>query len=311
MHLTPRALQVLRFLRRFKFVDRALVQRCFFPKDRDGSVTREFLRKLVAAGFARKLRAEVADPLTTSTAPVYVPTESGCCVLATHAGDMGLLLDCAPNTRAWVNLRHWVCLSALVVTLEEALAAQSYVSCPRVLFEHDVVNPEAIDPQDRFKLYTEISKGGTDAERRLVCVPDAALELRVGSFGRAYYVEVERGLDTPSRVAASKTPGYQGLFESRLFQRHFPSVTDFRVLAVCPSAGWRDALRREVAKRKKGAERWLFASRQDLTARAFLHEPVVFGCEGEGRPLVKPPPASPPAAPAPGLRQGHLEGQLV
>lgn len=303
MHVTHRALQVLRLLRRCKFVDRALVQRSFFPKDKDGSVTREFLRKLVSAGYARKLRAEVADPLTTSTAPVYVPTEGGCCVLATHTGDMALLLDCVPNCRAWVNLRHWVCLSGLILTLEEALAAQRYVGCPRVLFEHDVINPEATEPKDRFKLYTEITKP-SETTRKLVCVPDAALELCVGAYQRAYYVEYERGLDAPSRVAASKTPGYQGLFESKRFQRHFPSVSDFRVLTVCPSAAWRDALRRAVAK-KKGAERWLFAARGDLTAKTFLHGPVFFGCEGEGRPLVKAPPL---ASPAPGLREGVPEG---
>jgi hypothetical protein len=232
-------------------------------------------------------------------------------VLATHTGDPSLQLDAPPNTRGWVNLRHWVCLSGLIVTLDEALAAQRYVCCPRVILEHDVINPEAAEAKDRFKLYTEITKGGTDAERRLVCVPDAALELRVGSYSRAYYVEYERGLDAPSRVAASKTPGYQGLFESRLFRRHFPDVGDFRVLAVCPDERWRDALRRLVAK-KKGAERWLFASREDLTAASFLHGPVVFGCEGEGRPLVKPPPdATPLTAPAPGLQQGQPQGQLV
>src|SRR4029078_3441674 len=96
--------------------------------------------------------------------------------------------------RAWGNLRHWVCLSELIFTLDQALAAQTYVSCPRVLFEHDVINPEATEPKDRFKLYTEIASATTNA-RKVFCVPDAGVELAVGVYRRAYYVEYERGLD--------------------------------------------------------------------------------------------------------------------
>lgn len=287
MQITPRAVEVLRLLRRYKFVDRAIVQRRFFPSDRDGSVTREYLRKMVRAGFARRVHAEVADPITTGTAPVYVPTESGCCVLAAQARDPSLFLDCAPNVRAWTSLRHWVCLSSLVLDLESALAAQDVACCPRLFFEHDVINPEATEPRDRFKLYTEVNAGGAGA-RKLVCVPDAAFELQVGSFSRAFFIEYERGLDTPARVASSKCGGYHGLFESKKFQRHFPGVSDFRVLCVCPSDTWRDALRRAVAK-KSGHERWLFATRSALDASSFLCGNVFLGCTGEAKSLLRPP----------------------
>lgn len=311
MQLTPRALQILRLIRRFKFVDRALVQRCYFPRDKDGSVTREFLRKLVNAGYARRLRAEVADPHTTSTAPVYVPTETGCSMLAQGLDNPDLFLDALPNTRAWTSLRHWVCLSDLLVTIEQALATQSVVCCPRMILEHDVANAEATEPRERFRLYTEVRPAAVGT-RRLVCVPDAAFELTVGSVRRAYYVELERCLDSANRVAASKCGGYQGLFESRLFQRHFPGVQDFRVLAVCDGRHWRDRLRAAVAK-KPGAERWLFATRQDLTGTAFLHAPVLFGCTGEGQALLRPAPPStpqttPPTSPAPVATGGVLRG---
>ena len=59
------------------------------------------------------------------------------------------------------------------------------------------------------------------------------------------------------------------------FGHHFPQATDFRVLAICPNAGWRDMLVQEM-RQKPGAELWLFCAIQDVTVEKFLHEPIFF-----------------------------------
>ena len=83
---------------------------------------------------------------------------------------------------------------------------------------------------------------------------------------------------------------------THLFRRHFPSASDFRVLALCPSPAWRDALRREM-KDKPGADVWLFASQTDLRADAVLHGPVWSKLDREGLSLVPAPTPEPtPAA---------------
>jgi hypothetical protein len=73
-----------------------------------------------------------------------------------------------------------------------------------------------------------------------------------------------------------------------------------RVLAVCPNAGWRDALRREFIERhgeltkpKPGADLWLFVAVQDITATSFLHEPICYTLERGPLPFVPRPAASP------------------
>lgn len=298
MVITPTVRNILIVLRRYKFLNRAQIQRLFFPKDKDGSVTRNVLRKIKHAGLCRALH-----PPENSSAPVvYVPTDAGCSVLAAETGDVSYLLDCQPNTKAWVSFHHFLAVTDLFIKFDKALQNQTYVSMPCLFFEHDILNPDASDPKTRFKLYTQISE-------KIVCVPDAACDLRVASFCRAYYWELERGTDSPMRVAAKKTPGYFGLSQGQHFKRHFAHAQDMRVVAVCPNGPWRDALRKAM-RDKPGAEFWLFAAVNDLSAETFLHAPVFYTAAAEHpKPLVKAPEGAPLAAPsgqkAPGAEKGH------
>lgn len=299
MTITDRVLHILRLLRRYKFLTTAQIRTRCVPNDKDGAITREVMRKMKDAGLARRLKAEVHDPLATSSVPVWLPTETGCCVLATKTGNIRYLLDSQPNTNSWQNFAHYVAVSELFLTLDAALALQARVLMNALYFEHDVVNPDETDPRKKFKTYTVVKEEARGAHvHRVVCVPDAACEIQVGPYRRAYYWELERGTDTPMRAGAKKVPGYHGLFESKKFQRHFPEAQDMRVIAVCPNAGWRDAMRRAVAAQNKGADLWLFVAWDEIKPdESFLHGPIVYTCTDGSRPLVKP--AATPPAPAP------------
>src|SRR5262245_45559853 len=109
--ITPRVLTILRLLRRFKFLTTRQIRDWVLSHDKDGSITREIMRKIRQAGLAHRLKAEVHDPLATSSVPVWVPTEAGCCVLASHTGDASLLLDCPPNTSSWTQFAHYCAVS--------------------------------------------------------------------------------------------------------------------------------------------------------------------------------------------------------
>lgn len=289
MNLTPRAQTILRELRRYKFLATAQIRRWCVPNDKDGSITREVLRKLQDAGLARRFRAEVANPVMTSSAPVWTPTEAGCCLLAAKTGDASLILDSLPNTNNWTQFAHYVAVSELVHTIDQAFAAQTYAKLGAVYFEHDVIS-DAKEPEKKFRLYTVVSQ---HEPRRVVCVPDFAFEVIVNQYRRVYFGELERGTDTPKRVWAKKSPGYSGM--QHHFRKHFPDAQDWRVLFTWPNAGLRDAARRAADPAK--SDMWLFAALPDMT-ESFLHEPVIYTAQEGPKPFIKPP-AAPATAPVP------------
>lgn len=302
MNITDRDINILEWLLRCGFLVTAQIRSLLFPSDKDGSVTRDRLRKLDAAGFIARRRAEVANPLTSNTVPVWIITERGICQLALRKDDASILNQKPPCTRSWHLFCHYVCVSDLMIAVRKAITAQSRVILRDTYFEHTVVNANADDPSSRYRLYTVVR----EEPKRIICAPDGAFELQVGSYRRAYYLELERGTDTPQRVAAKKTSGFAALAETKKWKLHFPQASDFRVLAVAPTPSWRDSLRKAV-KAKPGAESWLFAARNELSVETFLHGDIVYTC-GEGpRPLVRPE-ASPAPLPAAVVPNGGMNG---
>ena len=278
MNFTPRMEGILRELRKYKFLATAQIRKRCVSNDRDGSITREVLRKLSDAGLARRFRAEVTNPGMTSSAPVWTPTEAGCCLLATKTGDASLILDTIPNTSNWAQFAHYVAVSELVYMIDKAFLLQSYASLGVVYFEHDGIS-DSKEPEKRFRLYTIVSQ---NESKRIVCVPDFAFEVIVNQYRRVYYGELERGTDTPKRVWAKKSPGYSGM--QNHFRKHFPDAQDWRVLFIWPNAGMRDAARRAADPAK--SEMWLFAALPDIT-ESFLHQPVIYTALDGPKPFVK------------------------
>lgn len=286
MNITPRVIEILLVLRRYKFLTARQIRDWCVPNDKDVSITREVLRKMQTAGLARRFRAEVHDPRITPGVPVWTLTEAGGCVLATKTGDASHILDALSNTSNWTQFAHYVAVSEVVHTIDEAFGSQNYAKLGAVYFEHDVIS-DAKEPEKKFRLYTVVSHNEL---KKTVCVPDFAFEVSVNQYRRVYYGELERGTDTPKRVAAKKTPGYAGM--QHHFQKHYPEAQDWRVLFIWPNAGMRDAARRAVDPAK--TEMWLFAALPDITT-SFLHEPVMYTAQDGPKPFIKPPtPAATP-----------------
>ncbi len=280
MNITPRVVTILRDLRKYKFLTTSQIRRWCIPNDKDGSITREVLRKMLTAGLARRFRAEVTNPYITPSSPVWTPTETGCCSLAIRTGDASLILDAVPGTNNWTQFAHYVAVSELMHTIDKAFAAQTYAALGAVYFEHDQIS-NAKEPEKKFRLYTVVGQSGS---KRTVCVPDFAFEVIVNQFRRVYLCELERGTDTPRRSSAKKTPGYAGM--NNHFRAIFPEAQDWRVLFIWPNAGMRDAARRAVDPAK--TDTWLFAALPDIT-ETFLHEPVIYSAQEGPKPFIKPP----------------------
>lgn len=289
--MTPRKILAMRLIRRHKFVKRAQIQRVAFPDDADGSKTRWLIREMLKEGLIRTVRVQAGVPGNHYFGPIYLPTEKGCAMLAAETGDMHLVLDCEPNTRNWPSFAHYLEMTDLFMTIDEEIVAQKIVQLPCLYHEHDIVNPDAAK---RFRLYTHVHTEKRGEEKvQIVCNPDAAFEIVLGDERKAYYVEMERGTDTPKRASAKKAGGYYWLAQRSLYKQHFPEAQCMAVIAVCPNATWTDAMRRSMAD-KKGRDLWLFVARQDFKEH-FLHEPILYRCDEE-KPLPLVPPPSPPAA---------------
>lgn len=283
MTLTPRQIEILKALRRYFYLRTAQIRDLVIPADKDGSITRECLRGLLRHEFVRRHEPRILEQGKTTAPPIYILTLAGSCALATQSGDCGFLLTIEPTFRDWLSLHHFCALSSLHMTIDAAIAAQTYVKQHALYFEHEVM-ADSEDPAKKYKLYVRLSNGA------IKCCPDSAFEVEIATYRRAYYVEREMGSDTPGRAAGKKHKGFAELARTKSFQRHFPQARDFRVLAVCPHAGWRDAMRREM-KGKAGQEFWLFCSVTDVTPDTFLHEPIFYTTDKGPLPFVPAPAA--------------------
>lgn len=272
MDWTDRLEKLLRMARRYKFVNRAIVQAKLFPEDKDGSVARDFLRKAVREKLLRRI--DPTNEFLVLNAPVYVPTEQGCCLLATRAEDMSLLLDRPPNTRNPQDFPHHLAVTRLLLLIDRAFSAQSYATCVALATEHDLLG--------EVPLFTEIG-----CKKKVVCAPDFALLMQIGPYRRYYGFESETGADAPTRAMNRKAPGWAGLAETGKFRLAFPAAQDMRAVFVCPNPAWRESMRKAALK-LPGRENWLFAARGEITEQTLLHGEIFHPAEGNPRALAGP-----------------------
>ncbi len=276
--MTPRLLRILKLFRYYA-ITRATIQR--LTGETNDRVVRRLIDQLVRFGFIRRVRQEVVSPAMGAATPVYVLTRKGAEFLAAEVDPS--YLHCCVTTPQWTTLYHTVQVVLLQIALEQAIERQTQVSLGRFLGEWDEVNPEAKEKTDRCHLATLLRE-----KPRLVCLPDAGFPLRVGAFAKAYYIELDRGSSSISKISNVKTPGYAELLKQQGHKKHFDTNMDtFSVLSVSLTPGRRDLLRKAV-KSKDGAELWKFCAWDDfISPERVLVEPVWFPCEGEPSPLVK------------------------
>lgn len=293
---------ILVFMWSLFVANRKIIQDEFFPADKDGSVTRDALRRLTAAGLIDRIEIK-PNGFLTSCCPVYMPNERGCALLAAESGDMRFLLNGTTPKRLHQHFDHFLRVTRLLSEYRKGFAAQSTVELTRLILEHQWINPEAA-PAARRKLLTTLGKGKGGGS--VVCAPDAATVIKLLDAVRLDLWEFECGSDTPSRIAAKKTPGYHQFQQSGVWRELFPCAQLMRVIAVCPNEGFREALRRALRdKDNLGKELWWCVNVSDIRRDGgfILGEAVFYPVDGDPRPLVRTPP-SPPAALVPAGSEG-------
>ena len=99
MVLAARLLVILTVLRRYFYLRTAQIRDVVLPADKDASITRECMRRLLGLGFVRRYEPKLIDGQTGTAPPVYALTLQGACALAQQIGDCSLGLAFEPNFR--------------------------------------------------------------------------------------------------------------------------------------------------------------------------------------------------------------------
>lgn len=279
---SPRKLAVIKAVCDYYTLTRAMIQTIIgVANDR---VMRAILDDLRRTGLIGKTRMQAVNPAAGNPAPVYFPTRIGAELVAAETGEERYLGVCT-KTPDWTHLWHWLGIADFHIRLDQAVSQQPAVSLIGWIGEWDEINPQANAPQQRYRIFTLIRE-----KPRLVCAPDAAFALGIGSHSKSYYLELDRATSGIQQIAASKTPGYAALLAGRQHERHFKTTAEtFTVLHLSPTPGRRDLLRKAIATKEAAALHW-FASSTDWTPEKALTDPIFYHTDSdEPRPLIRLP----------------------
>lgn len=292
MNLPPNRVEILKVLRRYCVLTARQIRNRILAHDADVSITRAHLRKLVAAKLVRRYQPRILDPLGNgTTAPVYALTLKGASFLVAITGDSRWMLTAEVNFSNWMSVIAWCSVSSLAMQIDDAFAAQTDVRLLSMHFEHEVANPDAVAPSERYLLHTTVGD-------KLYFVPDFAVESEFRNHVRVNFGEYETGSDTPMRVANKKQKGIAAFGAGGHLAKLFPSARDHRVIFFCPNAGWRDQLREEFKKFREAREWTLFCATPDVTAASFLHEPILYSVDKGPLPFLPKAPGGSPVGEA-------------
>lgn len=232
---------------------------------------RRSCERLSRRDLLRRSSPIYADPLSNSAAYVYSSTENGLYAQAEQSGDPTILLR--PHSPPETNLvRHEILVTETQLILMKSVEAEPDVELVRPLRRGHIINPEEPD-QTKHRTFTfDLSNG-----KPLYCEPDFAFELKYHSARVGFCMELETGANGAKRKIARCHQGYEALADqsNQRFAELFPEVTKgpFIILAVAPTAGYRDAMRKAIAD-KPTAGLWRFAVLRDLNPQSFLFEPI-------------------------------------
>lgn len=281
--ITPLDIAVLGALAKYYCLCRPQLQTLCFEHHKDGRALRARLMKLRTGGFAQRTQSLVPYRGGASGTPVWYLTRAGAELLCEWHDDPRYL---ALNTRAPRPdvLFHWLAIGDTRIAIERAVRVNNEVTLGRWINEWEVLDKEGGIASPRFYLQT-VFRGPPNP---LSCSPDAGFVIEYADHHVVWYLEQDRNTSGVRQIAASKTKGYAELARTLGHRKHFPETTldRFGVLLVTTHSGRRSALQRAL-KNEEGADLWLLACQDDLTAQNFPFGEVFHDCHGVAGPLVR------------------------
>lgn len=282
MKLSANDMRILTVIARYYALSAPMIHRLCFPNRKDARHTRRRLAEMAKRKLVRKSPMNVAFS-TGNSGPVYTPTRDGCDALSVYLNDDAWLATYVKPPRS-DRLYHWLDCSWVHSIVDRACRQHQAVHLVQWINEWAPTLDTDGNPNG-FVLHTQFRE-----QPPLSCSPDAAFLLEIAGHRRVFYVEVDRGTSGPTRVAASKTQGYDELLLTETHRQHFPSTTfdDFTILLITIDRNHRDRMAQEVSKKEdRHPEQWLFASREDFHPETALFNDIYVDHQKVAGPLIE------------------------
>lgn len=235
LQLTPRDLEILRAVHRYRYLRTGQIKRLLFPESTTFQSARRRLRKLAHPAWRYLIRIGRAGQ-AGETAP-----EAAFCL---GVAGVAMLNSCGdelipyPRSRGGYEhlfLEHALAISEFRLALELGLKAEPDICLHRFVHEDELkTHLRRVISKDAYKLFHRFTH--PRSRREYLVHPDALIVLATGDEAaarRLYFLEIDRGTES-LRLLADKVTGYRLLKQSGAF-RKFGNFADFLVFLVTNS----------------------------------------------------------------------------
>lgn len=292
LRLTPRDLEILRAVNRYRFLRTGQLQRLLFP-EASLQATRRRLRKLCHPAYAYLGRIGRQQQVGDGGAETAFFLERAGRELLANMGETII-----PYPRGGKDcpgilfLEHALELSEFRVRLELALARQAQLRLHRFVSEHELKeHVSRALRREAYRLYQRLTHPRTG--REYVVFPDALFVLagtgRLSEHRRLFFLEIDRGTERLAMIR-EKVIGYHLLHGSGAF-RKFGDHDAFRVLLQTNSVRRAHNIRAALTGLTGEGLLWTSATQQ-ITPNSILTGEVWQDSTGRAVSIAKPTPVA-------------------
>lgn len=285
--LTPRDVEILKAINRYRYLRTGMVKTLLFPQNVDLQPTRRRLRGLFQNAFLGRM-PQLVRPGQGSAEEVYYLDEKGELFLRDHGEEV--------SSFSSEDAKHRF--------VEHALAVSEFrMKVELGIREHPVVELELFQAdfelKKRYK-HVEDSRNPLRGSDRSAIIPDAVMVLRGrgnwSNRARLVFVEIDRASQMQP-ILQGKTTSY-ARYRANEAYRKFGEFKDFRVLIQTTSPERAMNTRRALTKLEGEDLVWV-TDVSKVNERTLFNEPIWLDAKGNRRVLVMREPTPPSRSPEP------------
>ena len=285
LRLQKRDLQLFAELGEVGLLDTGTLHERHFPDDKSGQACRRRLRLYAHHDLTQRVFLNVSSTRRTGRLPtLHRLTPHGAEVLADETGRRVTRLARSDPPKPH-TLLHRLGMAKTVLAVNDACQLHRLAK-PEWKLEYDAVSGAPLNApfSQRFLLCHDFPT--PDGTKR-TCWPDAACRLSINQGGRQWHLAIfwEYDRSTEGTDVRQKMPGYELLFSTQAFRRHWRDAQAARIFFVCQTT---ERLHNVAATihESPAAKFVRLATVHDLKPARLLIEPIWQTVGGEHRPIL-------------------------
>ena len=292
--LTAGDVEVFRWLWLLRVLTLGQIRRLRYYQPETGRLTamdnvRKRMRRLWNAGFL------VGDRVLETKERIYFLGDQAIPALRERYGIEQRRVY-RPRIEAGLQLHHPLLVSECAVRVVESIRESDLELCDLAPLHVPFVHTHAIEDAtkkkhiERFVSQEDLLVAGSSTPLRIR--PDLVFGLRKGARGRLYFLEADRGFESPKEIA-TKLLGYFHFQQAidpqepaRLRWQRYGDFADFRVLLVTTTPQRVQNLVRTL-ERQPGWNLAALTTEEAVKEKSMVFEGIWWNQQGEGRALAK------------------------